>query len=218
MKKAIAFSSIFPLLLLIASCADSVPAIADAKLMTVFEFSAEGAHPSMFLFEMVYPTSNIDFADSLRLTHPASGFVWKSINPLELRDNNVVWICSPRLAPYNNEDGFAEGQYLAAYTDTSGRVSERAVQLAFPEGLKTATAQTAAALLPENAVTKIAVYDEDDNLLYYGERSDDMTANDEIHSRYPTAFSYRECISTSGNAVTVLLPPVYLFETGIDVD
>jgi hypothetical protein len=218
MKKAIAFSSIFPLLLLIFSCADSVPAIADAKLMAVFEFSAEGARPSMFLFEMVYPTSTIDFADSLLLTHPASGFVWKSINPLELRNNNVVWICSPRLAPYNNEEGFAEGQYLATYTDTSGRVSERTVRLVFPQGLKTSTTQTVAALLPENTVRKIAVYDEDENLLYYGERSDGVTTNDEIHSHYSTAFSYRECISTSGNTVTVLLPPVYLCETETDVD
>jgi hypothetical protein len=206
------------LVLLTFSCADSVPALSDAKILSVFEFSAENAEPSMFVYLLVQPTSNIDFADTLMFTHTESGFVWNIANPLVMTSNNAVWVTGPRLAPYGTSAFFTEGSYRASYTDTSGRTSERTVSLSIPEGFKTATARTAAALLPENAITRIAVYDDEDNMLYYSERSDDMATNDAIKACYSSAFSYRECISAPDNAVIVLLPPVYLFETAPDDD
>jgi hypothetical protein len=203
---------LFPLLFAFFSCSDSVPALADARLMPVFEFATENARPSLFVYLLANPTSDIALADSMRLTHRATGFVWNIANPLVMQTRNAVWVSGPRLAPYDSSEGFAEGAYLVAYIDTSGRISERAVQLVYAQGLKTATAQTVASLMPENASTKIVIYDEEENVIYYGDRDENIGTNDLLKRSYPDAFSYRECIALPNNAVMALLPVVSLVQ------
>jgi hypothetical protein len=188
--------------------------------MPVFEFDAVpkdsealNSRPSLFVYLLANPTSDIALADSMRLTHRETGFVWNITNPLVMQTRNAVWVSGPRLAPYDSSEGFAEGTYLIAYIDTSGRLSERAVQLAYSQGLKTATAQTVASLMPEDASRKIAIYDEADNLIYYGVRDENIQTNELLKRSYPDASSYRECISPPTNAVMALLPVVSLAQT-----
>jgi hypothetical protein len=213
-------SLVFPFLFALFSCADSIPALVDARLMPVFEFAAVpkdsevlSSRPSMFVYLLANPTSEIALADSMRLTHRETGFVWNIANPLVMQTRNDVWVSGPRLAPYDNLEGFAEGAYLVAYIDTSGRISERTVQLAYIQGLKTATTQTVSSLMPADASTKIAIYDEEDNVIYYGVRDENIQTDDMLMQSYPDAFSYRECISPPDNAVMALLPMVSLVQT-----
>jgi hypothetical protein len=210
---------LFPLLFALFSCSDSVPALADARLMPVFEFAAVpkdsealNSRPSLFVYLLANPTSDIALADSMQLTHRETGFVWNIANPLVMQTRNGVWVSGPRLAPYDSSEGFAEGAYLVSYIDTSGRISERAVQLSYSQGLKTATVQTVASLMPENSTTKIVIYDEEDNVIYYGVRDENIGTNDLLKRSYPDAFSYRECISPPDNAVMALLPAVALVQ------
>jgi hypothetical protein len=203
---------LFLLLFALFSCADSIPALADARLMPVFEFTTANARPSMFVYLLAYPTSDIALADSMRLTHRETGFVWNIANPLVMQTRNAVWVSGPRLAPYDNSEGFAEGAYLVSYIDTSGRHSEQAVQLAYSQGLKKATAETAASLMPENADTKIVIYNEEDDVIYYGVRDENIGTDDMLKRSYPDAFSYRECISPPDNTVMALLPVVSLVQ------
>jgi hypothetical protein len=218
-------SLVFPFLFALFSCSDSVPALADARLMPVFEFAAVpkdsealNSRPSLFVYLLVNPTSDIALADSMRLTHRETGFIWNIANPLVMQTRNAVWVSGPRLAPYDSSEGFAEGAYLVAYIDTSGRFSERIVQLTYAQELKTTTAQTVASLMPETATTKIVIYDEEENVIYYGVRDENIQTDDLLKRSYPDAFSYRECISPPDNAVMALLPMVSLMQAEDSAD
>jgi hypothetical protein len=198
------------LLCVLASCTDSVPALFDARLLPVFDFASDTARSVLYVHVLAQPASSLDLADSLKLTHSETGFAWNIDAPITLQGSGGVWLASPRLAPQDRTQGFAPGAYRIAYMDTAGRVAERSLDLAFPAALKTASAKTAASALPGETAAKIAIYDQDGNLLYFGDRAQTLSADGQILQRYSAAFSYRECLIPQDNSLAVLLPLVYL--------
>ncbi|MDR3283735.1 MAG: hypothetical protein LBS97_00975 [Treponema sp.] len=214
-KKILRFVPFF--LTLLFSCSDSLPAIADVKLMPVFEFDSENGRPLMYVYLLAQVSSNLDFADSLRLTQTETGYVWNIENPITLDSQIDVWLGSPPIMPYDQGKGFLPGSYRVSYIDTSGRTTERGVTFSYPSELRTATVKTVLDLLPQTSVVRIAIYDMDDQLLFWGERNQDLQTLEGILKRYPAAFSYRECRVSPDNGPVILFPLVTVATETTDV-
>ncbi|MDR3311941.1 MAG: hypothetical protein LBS64_02265 [Spirochaetaceae bacterium] len=195
-------------LCLLAACSDSPPELAEARLIPVFEFSQEKTRPSMFVHLLVHPTSDLTLADSIALVQPDTGFVWRVTGATALENPDAPWVTGPRLAPAVGA-GFSEGTYRVVYTDSSERAAQVEAPLTYLPEILSATIDTVAQYLPDNAARRLAVYDAQGFLLYFGSRGSDLGDDTAIRAKYPLAFSWRECISPPGNALGVLLPMTY---------
>jgi hypothetical protein len=209
MRGARVLCGVIPLLCLLSACSDSIPAITGTRLIPVFDFSSPESRGAPHVCLLVQVSSDIGFAGSLRLTHLSTGYVWNIGNPLILEAPGEAWAASPRLSPAGAASGFSEGEYRASYIDTAGRNAESSLTLQYPQALRTAEGRSVRAAMPAGSIEKIAVYDGEDNLLYYGERASRLQNDAALRQAYPAAVFYRECLCAPDNGAICILPPAY---------
>jgi hypothetical protein len=196
---------LLPLLLALAACSDSVPALAEVRIMPVFEFADDSSNPRMFASLLVRPTSDVERIQTLTLVQPSTGYQWLITSPATMTMRDGTWVTGPRLAS-EDPTGFVEGDYEVIYTDSSDRVARLPLTLKYASGYLTTTTATFMQLMPRNAVTKIAVYDAEGQLIYFGPRSDDMGDNDAVKRKFPDVVNWREIVAPPDNSMAVLLP------------
>jgi hypothetical protein len=177
--------------------------------MPVFEFTEGREHPQMYAYLLVRPSSDIARLDTLTLVQPSTGYHWVIHEPVTMTVRESSWVSGAKLAPEDPAEGFTEGDYTVVYTDSSERVSQIEVPLNYvPDYLESTTA-TFQTLMPGNATAKLAVYNVEGHLLFYGARTDELQTDDAIKARFPAVFSWREIVSPPNNATAVLLPMRY---------
>jgi hypothetical protein len=173
--------------------------------MPVFEYADDVAPPRMYAYLLVRPASDVARIQSLTLRQPATGFQWLITQTAAMTVRDATWVTGARLAP-EDPAGFDEGEYEVIYTDSSDRVSRLVTTLNYVPDYLTSTTATFRELMSENATAKLAVYDVEGQMLYFGPRSDDLADADAIKRRYPDYFSWREIVSPPNNAVAAVLP------------
>jgi hypothetical protein len=173
--------------------------------MPVFEFTDDRSTPHMFAYLLVHPTSDVGRIQSLTLVQLSTDYQWLITRPETMTARDGIWVSGARLAP-ENPTGFVEGNYEVIYTDTSDRVARLSLTLRYESGYLTTTTATFMQLMPANAVTNLAVYDVDGQLLYFGPRSDDISDNDSLKRKFPDIITWREVVSVPDNTMAVLLP------------
>jgi hypothetical protein len=191
------------------SCKDAVPNILDVQFKTVFDFSSYEEPPETYALLFVQPGTDIEFASEIVLRHIQSGYEWRIIEPVVLREGNTVWAGSAHLvnpALDGKNAAFPQGNFLLRYIDTSERESETVLNLVYPAALDAVLADSAAELMPSASVRQFALYDGEERILYFGEKKQNWSNLSAIQREFPVAAYSRECITTPGYSAVVMLP------------
>ncbi|GMO49828.1 MAG: hypothetical protein Pg6C_12860 [Treponemataceae bacterium] len=185
------------------SCTDSPPRIQNVRFKAVFDYSSLDEPPEYYALLFVQPEAE-SRAASVTLIHTESGYIWNITEPVQLIAGGSTWIGSPRLIA--DSEAFPQGQYTVRYTDTSEREIETSVTLSYSSNLAESSAAQARSNIPASFQQQIAVYDERENLLFFGEKKQNWTYWSDIHKEIADARFYRECFTASGYSCIVMLP------------
>jgi len=206
--------AIFTLFLLIVSysllsCSDSVPKINSVNQSVIMDFSDEQSPAVVSLSVFIQSDSEVRKIDSLTLTNVNSSLSWTS-RTIELLQgkNNKFW------AGYSNFKAvqgtfFPQGRYTVLIEDKAGNESESSFILNIPEEIKKGDLKSIRAYLSGNSVQflkNIAIYDDENNLLFLGEENENFSTDEQFIKKYPEGVKKRPVYLVNGGTVTILFP------------
>lgn len=192
------------------SCSDSVLRITSINQTYIIDFFDQTAAPDISLSLFVQTDSEVRKVDQLRVTHVSSNFFWdvKDITLLQGKNNNN-WAGYSNFKAVQGSD-FPQGRYNLCLTDKAGNQCETSFIINVPEELKSPDLKSAEEYLKKENVqfTKsIALYDENEILLYLGEESEDLDSTEEYIQNYPSATSVRNVYQLNGATIAIKFPP-----------
>lgn len=203
---------VFVFSLLFFSCASNDPEVNSADCKIIFDYREPGAAPDVRLSVFMNMRSNVRLGDNFRILNKESGLSWTcGKEDLKKIDAGEAyrWVGCTKFSPAR-KSVFPKGLYNVYFEDKAERDDESSFRLNYPDILVTAVAEDFPEVLNVAAVKKIALYSNEDILLYFGEQPKHWNSNEKIFADYKNAWSTRECYCMNGNSILCLMPPVEL--------
>lgn len=187
------------------SCANDVPSVIEVRPSVVFDYSDETAAPKMRLAVFAETQSDVRRVAHIRISSKLSGYEWFVENVQIVGSDNRQW------AGYANfvcpsSYTIPQGTYAFIYTDAAGENVESAFTVSYPPALVSSNVAVARALLGSDVNERVAVYDENETLIYCDVRKETWSDDDAIFAEMKDAFQIRTCISTRDDSVICLMP------------
>ena len=178
------------------SCADSEPQLSGVDAFLVLEYPDQESEPSVRFSVFGQTNSNVTRAVQIKTIHLESGQEWVCSEPRKISDNKrKYWAGYTNFVP-------AQGS-----TIPPGKYS---FTLVYDETLLKTNVSSLKAMQGPSFKEKVAVYNADGLLVYYGDRKDKWKNNTTIRNEYSTAATMRTCYVIAGSNVVCMLPPVDL--------
>lgn len=193
---------------LLFSCADSTPELAGNRVFMIFEYSDMNSKPLMKLAPFVHTVSDGRRAEKISIYNKKNHLEWVSDNPVVFGDEKNQWVGYLDFVCSANKK-MPLGFYDFYYEDGEGRVLQTAFSLAYDEKLADSSAKDFLKNTTVQKKEKIALYSEQNLLLYYGERKSSWKEDSDIFKIDGRSSYYKTCyVLTSENSVYIM-PPVY---------
>ncbi len=190
------------------SCEDSNPTLGTVRHMVLYDYNDNRLVPLEKLAIYVELQADPMRIESLSIESLDTGYVWIIDNPQYVNsndnDNDKVWIGSSNILP-SRQFLLPRGSYIARYTD----VAQRNAEIAFSID----TLVTASDIQEDEYTRKnIAIYDDNDNLLYFGS-SVSLDSDEEILEKFNSA-SFTRTILMDQRLESAILKPVHRINRG----
>lgn len=189
------------------SCAVDDAEISNASTSLILEYSDEKNPPSVRLAVFVQTKNAVQRTDSFSAENLDSGYVWNVSSPKMFETNGNQYAYSTALKAPDGEN-IPKGSYKIVYYDAAGNSSEFIVQLNYDDSLLEKKSSEIQDVIPSK-VENLAVYDDMNELIYFGKRKSNWTSNRAIQNEYKVASSSRVCFSTPSNSVICFMPEEY---------
>ena len=156
-------------------CENSTPAIGAVSTAIIYDYAENSENPCMKMAVFVELNSDPIRIRSVTITSPDKNYSWNVEHPVYFNNKDIVLVGTSNMMSVQNV-GFPVGMYSLEYTD----VAKRSVKVFFDvPHIEPPKEQD----FENNAKKMLALYDKNDNLLYYGDRVG--FDSDSIRERFP---------------------------------
>lgn len=195
-------------LIIFLSCSESPPSVSQVSTITVIDHGE--ASPAMRLCVFISIDSDIRSASDIRITNVDSGLEWSCDDLVKFTDEDGQnWAGCVSFYPAAN-GVIPKGAYTLVYEEASGETCESGFHVNYPDSLLTATAADFAGDISVPFETRLAVYSEDDVLLYFGEEQGYLSDRLSLQEAYENASYFTLCYFSEPEAVLCIMPAEYL--------
>lgn len=196
------FLSVLPIVFF--SCAVDDAEIATASASIVLDYKDDENPPDVRLAFFIQTKSAVQRSESFSAENLNSGYFWNVRSPEMFESGNRQYVFSTELkAPEG--DKIPKGSYKIVYNDAAGSDSEFTLQVNYNDALLEKKSSEIQNFI-QGKIENIAIYDEMNELIYFGKRKNSWTSNRAIQNEYKVASSSRVCFSTPSNSVICLMP------------
>lgn len=205
LKKIICLSS-FILVIIFASCSQNLPEIGQANTSVIFEYEDTESLPKARFSVFVDSVSNPRRFASLRVRSEEENYEW------EIDDLIMFETSEKTFAGYTNfvmPEGLEipKGKYSVIFTNADEEEIEKEFYIDYNSDFyELKSTEIPDYMKKRSANNKIAIYDNDSLLIYYGERNKDFKTTRDIWNKYQNAEFFNDIWSMSGNTVICILP------------
>lgn len=203
---------------LFVSCTDTTPIILSVNTTLVYEYQSETDSPTMRLSVFVQPDTEPERFQKIDVINIETGYIWTITDAQVISVGEKNYIGCTTLRPYNS-GFFPLGQYNVIYTDIASRSDEMNFELKNPQSFETQSISSFSysdiekkQVAKEFIFDRVALYDENEDLIYYGGQKQNLSKVEEIRRYYSNARTMRRYRMVSGNTCGILLAPVPLPE------
>lgn len=197
-----------------SSCSSENPEASSVDHRLIYDFKDEESFPDTRLSVFLSLESKAQKASSIKLIHEETNLQWtcntRSMDKVEHK--NSKWVGCTNFFPVKNED-FPSGQYSVIYEDLEEKETETYFNLQTAEDIKDHKAGDFPAAFTSPNTKKIAVYSNEDVLLYFGEEKEEWDSNEKIIYDFKNAWCLRTVYVLKNGTVYCLMPPVLLGNT-----
>lgn len=195
---------LFLLPLLFCACSDDALDLARINSSLVLDFADSESLPSQRLSVWAEVSSNVRRVESILVQN--GEYSWRIDEPLLISEGQRQWAGYMRLEPSPLENSFVPGSYSVKITDAAGNTADGSFRLSYDMELSEKNAAFASEKLSA-AVSRVAVYSESGDLLYFAKGEPSWYTDSDIFRAYKDADFFRRVIS--GGGVVCLLPKTY---------
>lgn len=186
------------------SCTQTVPEVKMAKSTVIFDYTDSAAFPEARLAVYVQSETNVNRYDSLKLTSPFPGYMWetKEISKLVLSNKTYVGYTN-----FSLPEGMKlpAGNYTAVYVNADEKNAEINVSVNYDSKIyDLKSSEIDKYMMDNNGDKKIAVYDSDNVLIFYGDY--DFTSSEDVKRKYKNGNTYNIVWNCMAGSVMCILP------------
>ena len=204
MKSSASFF-VFIVSLLFFSCSSSLPDVKAVRAVSIFDYTDGDSYPRMRLAVFTEAGSDVRRAESIRIVSKETGWEWKADDVEIFSSDAKMW------AGYTNfvspgDRAIPQGAYTLFYTDALGHDAESSFSVFYPASLRRTRAGEAKEKLGTGVSERIAVYDEEDVLIYFDVRKAEWKSDDDVWREMGNASLMRLCFSNADASVLCFMP------------
>ena len=199
----------------LVSCADTHPETVSASCFVVFDYTDASRAASQRLCVFVQTKSAVQRTGAITVAHTKSSYEWQILEPVQFAYGTNQWAGSTVLLPRAGEP-VLQGAYTVTYRNKLDEEVLESFSVLYPEALVQALPADMPSVLGKSAAQKIAVYAENEKLLYYGAAKNTWKTADDMWKEYGSAVKSRRCYeyrSSKNCTVICMLPPDYRSKT-----
>ena len=196
------------------SCADDAADAVNASGTVILDFNDSDGNGDIRLAVFIQTASLVQRADYFTVQNEETGWVWNVGSPDVFEEGGKKYVfCDNLYAP--DKKIIPQGRYNVVYTDAAGNSDEAAFTLSFNDKITEVKGNEVKALLtPGNEY--IAVYDQENELLYMGKKKNNWNSKKAILKEYKVAYKTRVCYSNPSNTVMCFMPYEFIEEVKTD--
>lgn len=188
------------------SCSHNVPEFVETKSFVVFEYDNFEMLPKSRLSVFAEMKNDVRKTSSIKVKETKNGYTWDVSDVVIFKKDNKQWVGTSALV-FPSHKQIQKGSYTLSYIDGTGNIVETVFSISFPDKLLTSNASELNSFLQE-CEERIAIFDVDENLLYFKEIKSLWQNDENIWKEMKQAFSYRKCLVASNGKFICLLPLV----------
>ena len=200
------FSSLLfaALLVLFMSCSQNLPEVTSSEYSIIFDYTDDETPPEARLTVFSSSSSDVRRYQRIMVTSLETGWEWDTDVISKLAAEDTQWAgCTNLIAP--EDETLPTGIYEITYYNADEKeytlTLDVQYNLDFYDVLLPALPEFMAA---QNGIEKIAVYDKEHILIYFGDRTSEFRTTRDIWNKYRDAETYQIIWYTiSGNVICI---------------
>ena len=183
---------------LFMSCSQNLPEVASTDYSVIFDYSDETSAPSARLSVFASSNSDVRRYQRIRIKSVETGWEWDTQVISKLESDNTQWAgCTNLVAPENEK--LPVGTYEITYFNADEKEYSLTIDvkydLQFYDVLLPALPEVMAAKRGSSkgskTIEKIAIYDKEHILIYFGDRTEEFMTTRDIWNQYRDAATYQ---------------------------
>ncbi len=202
--------ALFICLFSFSSCSPVVCDIIDVSATMIFDYESEEGAPKSRLAVFVQTENEAARTQDIIVRSKTSEYKWIIDNPILLNNTSDEWAGYTNLQSRNGE-AFESGTYRVEYRTLSGESAETQFSVWYPKELKECDAKDVLSVLEsEKYVEKVAVYNANGDMIFYGKQDDSVKDENAVKIRFPDGEIMRLCYADNRRRYVCFMPPVEL--------
>ena len=194
------------LVILISSCSQVTPEIISPEYSVIFEYEDEKSNPEARMSIFAESISDVNRYDRIRIVCENGGYIWDFSEISTFTDKKRSWAGNTNLMMPQNQV-FPSGKYELTFYNADEKETTEVINVNYDSSFYKMTSSESENLLKnKNAVTKIAIYDKNRQMIYFGEKSSSFNSPRGIWNFFSNAKYYQDIIITPGNYVICIMP------------
>ena len=194
------------LVILISSCSQVTPEIISPEYSVIFEYEDEKSNPKARMSIFAESISDVNRYDRIRIVCENGGYIWDFSEISTFTDKKRSWVGNTNLMMPQNQV-FPSGKYELTFYNADEKETTEVINVNYDSSFYKMTSSESENLLKnKNAITKIAIYDKNRQMIYFGEKSSSFNSPRGIWNKFSNAKYYQDIIITPGNYVICIMP------------
>ncbi len=190
----------FSSFILFASCQQTLPELIQSNYSVIFDYSEEKVeNPEARLSIFMQSESDVRRYQHIKITSQETGYIWDFDEIAMIKNDDRQWAGNTNLKVPENQI-IPKGLYEIVYYNADEENEKIQMHINYDSSIYDKTYdEIEDYMTKKSAVKNIAIYDESEILLYYGERNDGLKTVRDIWNAYSNADTYQDIWCLPGN-------------------
>ena len=194
------------LLVFFISCSQNTPEIYSTDYSVIFDYQDEENLPSARLSIFASSATDIRRLQRIVITSAETGYCWDTDIIARVEEKDDQWAgCTNIVAPEGEK--IPSGKYEITYYNADEKECQVKLDVRYDAAIYDVLLPSLAEYMTvKHGIEKIAIYDKDHVLLFFGDRTEELTTTRDIWNTYREAASY-QIIWYSRNGSVICIAP-----------
>lgn len=173
------------------SCSQNTPELSQSDYSIIFDYSDEDTLPEARLSLFMASVSDVRRYERIRITSLDTGYIWDTQDICRIQSDNLQWAgCTNIVAP--EKEKLPVGKYEITYFNADEKEASITLEIIYDTDFYDILFSALPDVMAEKkGIEKIAIYDKDKILLYFGDREERLNTTRGIWNLYRDADTYQ---------------------------
>lgn len=190
----------------IVNCSQITPEVISPEYSVIFEYENAEKNPNARMSFFAESITEIRRYEKIKIYCENGGYVWNFDDIAMICDKTRQWAGNTNLVMPKNEI-FPNGKYEITFINADEKETTISINVNYDPAFYDLNCTESEKLMTEkHSVKKIAVYDKEKIMIYFGEKDEKMNSPRGIWNRFSNGKYYQDVWFTPGNSVVCIMP------------